>query len=159
MRGRESPSSSSPAASKMHCRSPGRTYMGDLAIKRPAPLYSDLLDVDERSVLQSYPDPNLRTMKAKYPEPLETITGMSVKTAQVVEHIPTSTKHATTPKIYLMRHSGLSPCARSPRLVTRLLRTPFMYPPAMIRRLAFAIKSQIKNRARRLRDGDASRFV
>lgn len=56
-----------------------RPYMFDLAIRRPAPLYSDVFEVDERVVLESCADSDLRTMKLESPEPLETV--------QVVEHL------------------------------------------------------------------------
>lgn len=64
-----------------------RPYMFDLAIRRPTPLYSDVFEVDERVVLQSCADSDLRTMKLESPEPLETVVGTSGETVQVVEHL------------------------------------------------------------------------
>ncbi|KAJ0109352.1 Hydantoinase [Diaporthe amygdali] len=77
-----------------------RPYMFDLSIRRPAPLYSDVFEVDERVVLQSCADSVLRTMKLKSPEPLETVVGTSGETVQVVQHLDAGKVREYLKRIY-----------------------------------------------------------
>ncbi|KAG6353377.1 hypothetical protein INS49_007457 [Diaporthe citri] len=77
-----------------------RPYMFDLAIRRPSPLYSDAFEVDERAVLQSCADSDLRTMRLEPPEPLETVVGTSGETVQVVEHLDTGKTRDYLRRIY-----------------------------------------------------------
>lgn len=77
-----------------------RPYMFDLAIRRPAPLYSDVFEVDERVVLQSCADSDLRTTKLESPEPLEEVVGTSGEIVQVVEHLDTSKTRAYLKRIH-----------------------------------------------------------
>ncbi|KAK7701527.1 hypothetical protein SLS64_010272 [Diaporthe eres] len=77
-----------------------RPFMFDLAIRRPTPLYSDAFEVDERVVLQSCADSDLRTMKLESPEPLETVVGTSGETVQVVEHLDAGKTRDYLKRIY-----------------------------------------------------------
>lgn len=62
-----------------------RPYMFDLAIRRPEPLYSDVFEVDERVVLQTCTDSDLRVLDLKSPEALETFQGVSGESVQVIQ--------------------------------------------------------------------------
>lgn len=62
-----------------------RPYMFDIAIKRPEPLYSDVFEVEERVVLESCADTDLRNLKLSSPAPLESLSGTSGEVVQVVQ--------------------------------------------------------------------------
>lgn len=77
-----------------------RPFMFDLSIRRPAPLYSHVFEVDERVVLQSCADSDLRTMKLVSPKPLETVMGTSGEMVQIVQHIDADKISASLKSIY-----------------------------------------------------------
>ncbi|KAE8552313.1 hypothetical protein EYB25_006207 [Talaromyces marneffei] len=61
-----------------------RPYMFDLAIRRPAPLYEDVFEVDERVVLQRCGDSQVRNIPLQFPEPVETVEGTSGEFVQII---------------------------------------------------------------------------
>ena len=87
-----------------------RPYMFDLAIRRPAPLYSDVFEVDERVVLQSCADSDLRVLKLESPEPSETVVGTSGETVQIVRHLDTESTRGYLERIYAEGFRSIAVC-------------------------------------------------
>ncbi|POR31119.1 Hydantoinase [Tolypocladium paradoxum] len=87
-----------------------RPYMFDLAIRRPQPLYSDVIEVDERVVLQSCADSDLRTMKLSSPTPLETVTCASGESVQVIQTLNEENTRSCLQRIYEEGFRSIAVC-------------------------------------------------
>ncbi|KAF4126659.1 Hydantoinase B/oxoprolinase [Geosmithia morbida] len=77
-----------------------RPYMFDLAIRRPDPLYSEVFEVDERVVLESCTDSDLRTRKLTSPPALDVVTGTSGETVHVIKPIDVEGTRAYLQKLH-----------------------------------------------------------
>ncbi|KAL1863104.1 hypothetical protein Daus18300_008096 [Diaporthe australafricana] len=87
-----------------------RPHMFDLAVRRPAPLYSDVFEVDERVVPQSCADSDLRTMELLSPEPLETDVGTSGEAVHVVRHLDAGATRDYLARIYAEGFRSVAVC-------------------------------------------------
>ncbi|EFX05636.1 hydantoinase [Grosmannia clavigera kw1407] len=87
-----------------------RPYMFDLAIRRPDPLYSDVFEVDERVVLESCADSDLRVLKLASPSPLQTVSGASGEAVQIVQALDQTSTRAYLDAIYAQGYRSISVC-------------------------------------------------
>ncbi|KAH8704894.1 putative 5-oxoprolinase [Talaromyces proteolyticus] len=77
-----------------------RPYMFDLSIRRPQPLYSDVFEVNERVVLGHCSDSQLRNMSLQYPEPVQTVVGVSGEKVQIIKPLDVQSTRAYLQRIY-----------------------------------------------------------
>lgn len=77
-----------------------RPYMFDLAIRRPEPLYSDVFEVDERVVLESCADSDLRSRKLTSPAALGTVAGVSGEAVQIIKPLDVEGTRSHLQRLY-----------------------------------------------------------
>lgn len=88
-----------------------RPFMFDLAIRRPDPLYSDVFEVDERVVLESCSDSDLRTLKLASPAPLRSATGASSgEVVHVLTPLDSTSTLAYLREIYAQGYRSIAVC-------------------------------------------------
>lgn len=87
-----------------------RPYMFDLAIRRPKPLYSHVFEVDERVVLESCVDSDLRVLKLQSPKSLEHVRGTSGEWVQVVQPLDKRGTRDYLEDIYAQGYRSVTVC-------------------------------------------------
>lgn len=87
-----------------------RPYMFDLSIRRPDPLYSAVIEVEERAVLESCADSDLRARKFTSPPILDTVTGTSGEVVQVIKPLDIASTHQNLQRLYDDGFRSVSVC-------------------------------------------------
>ena len=71
----------------LHIGNQSRPHMFDLAIRRPGVLYSKVVEISERVVLESCAESGRQPLSLTSPPPIRTSVGVTGETVQVIEDL------------------------------------------------------------------------
>ena len=73
----------------LHIGNQSRPHMFDLAIRKPDVLYSKVIEVSERVVLESCAESSRTSLRLTCPPPVKSVTGVTGETVQIVKQLGT----------------------------------------------------------------------